>query len=116
MATNHPTGQVRQTPGTSPDRDDKPNPAPPEDTNYAHPTAPGQRTAIEGEGIVSSDTARNASRDTPDEQRATRGKAPNDPNAPETPVEPPVGSAGPAARETNDPNFTAATHSDRRRE
>jgi CBS domain-containing protein len=109
MASNHPTGQDRQTSGTTPARDDKPNPAPPEQTNYAHPTAPGLRTAVEGEGIVSTDTARRASRDTPDDQRGTRGKAPNDPNAPETPVEPPSGSAGPAARETSDPNFTAAS-------
>jgi CBS domain-containing protein len=110
MATNpqsdHPTGQVRQTPGTSPDRDDKPNPAPPEQTNYNHPTSPGATRAIPGEGVVSSTTALGAETRT-DPDRPRRGPAPSDPQAPGQ-FEP-TGSAGAAARETNDPNFTAAS-------
>jgi hypothetical protein len=115
MSSNHPTGQSRQSNfGTPQDQcDDKPNPAPPEQTNYAHPTAPGQVTSIPGEGLVSPETARTAARRA-DAPPHTRTKAPNDPDAP-GPVEP-SSSAGAAAQETSDPNFSAVTHSDRRRE
>jgi CBS domain-containing protein len=108
--SNQPTGQPRQSSFGVPqnERDDKANPAPPEQSNRDHPVAPGAAMNVEGEGIVSTGTtARGARRDTPDHERETRGKAPNDPDAPGQVV--PTGSAGAAARETSDPNFTAAT-------
>src|SRR4051812_36499967 len=133
MSSNHPTGQPRQTPGTSPDRDDQPHPPPPAQTNYPHPPPPphppphaSARPASPptprqpppptpprppppptgGEATVPTHTARTPARDPPAAQRP-RLKAPNDPDAPGQ-VEP-SGSAGAAARETSDPNYTAAS-------
>lgn len=87
-------------------------PTPPEETNYNHPEPAGARTNVPGEGVVSPQTSARAK--TAEPNAPARQAAPRDRQAPDTPTDPAdnpgsTGSAGPAARETNDPNFTAAT-------
>jgi hypothetical protein len=88
-------------------------PAPPEDTNREHAAAPGQLGSIPGAGIIGMSAAEVRTRSYRGDvaQLAPGAARPEALNPPmPTPADLPeaIGSAGPAADETADPNFTAA--------
>lgn len=111
-----------QRPGQDPmDRDTRPRgqferPAGPEFTNRDHPTAPGEYVSAPGAGMMSLETeAETDAPGLPDhkerggERMVQQGPPPGDGGLLTPPgVTPEFESAGEAAAETNDPNFSAA--------
>lgn len=91
-------------------------PSPPDQTNWTHPTAPGAVEGVPGAGIVGRSAGDARSRADQGSSRGRRGAAPRtargrDDVGPDAPRDlgGPYGSAGPAAAETADPNFSAAS-------